>query len=345
MTSLKVRNQVLIDIDTAIMNGSSQNAACTIVGITPRTLQRWKEDKTGDKRPMVKKISFKALNNDEKKLIVDTCNLPKYRDSNPNQIVPILAEKGTYIASESSFYKVLRENDLLKHRSNTNKPKKRPAPDELVATGSNQVLSWDITYLRTNVKGIFFYLYIFMDIWSRKISGWRIETTESGDVASEIITNICDENKIESIYLHSDNGSPMKCGTMLATLNWLGVTPSFSRPLVSNDNAYSESLFKTLKYKAGYPKAFETIDEAREWVEGFVTWYNNEHRHSGIKFVTPEQRHTGKDVNILKRRHMTYLAAKGNNPLRWSGKTRDWSYIETVILNKKTEEIKIRKIA
>ena len=345
MTPVDERKKVVEDIKAAVTDGSNISNACNIIGISPRTFKRWNNDDTGDKRPLADKTSSKALSPEEKKDIVTTCNSPEFMDMTPNQIVPILAENGRYIACESTFYKVLKEHKLLAHRSNSKAPQSRYKPDELVATGPNQVLSWDITYLRTSVKGIFFYLYLFMDIWSRKIVGWSIAEEEDGEIASQVITDICLENDLDSIYLHSDNGSPMKCGTMLSTLNWLGVTPSFSRPSVSNDNPYSESLFKTLKYNAGYPKRFDKIDDANAWVSKFVNWYNNKHRHSGIKFVTPEQRHSGQDRFVLKKRATVYEKAKAKNPARWVGNTRDWGYIETVVLNENYEKIKIKKIS
>ena len=130
------------------------------------------------------------------------------------------------------------------------------------------------------------------------------------------MTKICRENNIDGAKLHSDNGSPMKGATMLATLQEIGIAPSFSRPSVSNDNPYSESLFKTLKYSAGYPRSFNSIEEARKWVSNFVYWYNNEHRHSGIKFVTQMQRHNSEDEVLLEKRRKTYKQAQQKNPKR-----------------------------
>ena len=156
---------------------------------------------------------------------------------------------------------------------------------------------------------------------------------ESGDVASEIMKKLEKERCLEGVHLHSDNGSPMKSATMLATLQKLGVAPSFSRPQVSNDNLYSESLFRTLKYNVGYPKSFETIEEAREWLAKFVHWYNNEHRHSKIRYVTPMQRHTGEDKDILEKRKRTYEEAQRRNPNSWSKNIRNWDHIDMVYLN------------
>jgi transposase InsO family protein len=175
-----------------------------------------------------------------------------------------------------------------------------------------------------------------MDIFSRKIVGWQIYDAESSELASEVMRDICERKNIapNQVVLHSDNGSPMKGATMLATLQALGVMPSFSRPAVSNDNPYSESLFKTLKYRPAYPRrAFESIIAARQWVGTFVHWYNHEHRHSAIRFVTPAERHAGLDTALLHKRTNVYEAAKKRNPERWSGATRNWQPVRVVHLN------------
>lgn len=344
MTEHEERNRILLDSKEAQENGARICKISQVIGLSSRTLQRWQHSDT-DQRPLIKKISPKALTQEEKEAIIEVCNQHEYMDMTPNKIVPTLAEKGQYIASESMFYRVLKENNQLKHRNKCKEPKKRPEPATLIANGPNQLLSWDITYLKTSVRGIFFYLYLFMDVYSRKIMGWRIEEEENGEIAKIEIEKICDENNLKDIYLHSDNGAPMKSGTLLSTLQFLGITASFSRPSVSNDNPYSESLFKTMKYKVGYPDCFDTIEEAREWVNRFVKWYNNEHLHSSIKFVTPEQRHTGADKEILAKRNETYLKAKEKNPMRWSRKTRDWSYIDRVELRGSVKLIEPKKLA
>jgi transposase InsO family protein len=198
------------------------------------------------------------------------------------------------------------------------------------------LFSWDITYLPTLAVGIYFYLYLFLDIFSRKIVGWQIYETESSELAGEVMRDICIRENIapNQVVLHSDNGSPMKGATMLATLQALGVMPSFSRPAVSNDNPYSESLFKTLKYRPNYPnRAFESLLAARQWVGTFVHWYNHEHRHSAIRFVTPNERHAGLDTALLCKRVDVYEAAKTAHPERWSGPARNWQPVRVVHLN------------
>ena len=246
-----------------------------------------------------------------------------------------LADSGRYIASESTFYRVLREKGQMTHRHRS-KPPSGSKPRGLLAAGPNCVYIWDITYLPTRVRGMFFYLYMVMDVYSRKIVGWQVYKRESSELAADLMTDICitEGIKRDQVTLHSDNGGAMKGATLLATLEKLGVIRSTSRPGVSSDNVYSESLFRTLKYVPYYPdRPFEDILEARRWVERFVGWYNDVHLHSGIRFVTPSQRHGGLDREILSKRDEVYREAKRKNPLRWSGQTRNWSPVGEVWLN------------
>ncbi len=215
----------------------------------------------------------------ERQEVLEIVTSAEYCDLSPHQIVPQLADAGTYVASEATMYRLLREEALLSHRERT-----RPAvtwrPREHVATGPNQVFSWDITYLRSPVRGSFYYLYMILDIWSRKIMGAAVYREESADLAAELFKRTCRRHDLdpEGVVLHSDNGSPMKGSTMLATLKRLGVVSSFSRPHVSDDNPYSEAMFRTMKYRPEYPSGpFASLEEARLWVEAFVRWYNTEH--------------------------------------------------------------------
>ena len=268
----------------------------------------------------------------------------RFRDLSPKQIVPRLADRGQYLASESTFYRVLRAEGLMAHRG-PSKPRTVRRPEELVATGPNEVWSWDITYLPTQVRGTFFYLYLFVDVWSRRIMKAVVLREESADNAARLLADACMEHQVQHqiLTLHSDNGSPMKGSTMLATMQALGVVPSFSRPSVSNDNPYSEALFRTLKYVPSYPrKPFESIDAAWAWVERFVAWYNCEHRHSGIGFVAPDERHQGHDVRVLLARRTVYAAARRRHPARWSRHARQWNAPATVSLNLRDRQTSAR---
>ena len=202
------------------------------------------------------------------------------------------------MASESSFYRILREEKMLAHRGRSN-PSVHSRPKEQAADGPGEIWSWDITFLKGPVRGQFYYLYLVMDIWSRKIVGWAVHERESADYAAGLIREAALREGVDErqLVLHSDNGSPMKGATMLATLQWLGIVPSLSRPRVPDDNPYSEALFRTVKYRPEYPSGpFQSLEEAKDWVGRFVRWYNHEHRHSAIRFVTPAQRHLGEEV-------------------------------------------------
>jgi len=309
-----------------------------------RTLQRWqKETSYQDKRCGPKITPANKLTDAERMRILEVANSAEYCNQAPSQIVPHLADQGIYIASESSFYRVLKQEGQMKHRS-ASKPRTHRKPAELVAVKPNQVWSWDISYLPSNILGIFFYLYLFLDVFSRKIVGFQVFEKELAEYAANVVSKAyLAEGLLEGeVTLHSDNGGPMKGSTMLAMLQKLGVMPSFSRPSVSNDNPFSESLFRTLKYCPIYPtKPFSSIEEAQAWVTTFVDWYNNVHQHSGINFVTPNARHQGLDKVILERRALVYKAAQQENPKRWAKKTRNWEIAGAVYLNPKHSKKKV----
>ena len=333
---LEDRVTCLALVQEAVDAGATRAASCEVLELSVRTHERWRlTEGQADLRAGPGSLPPHALTEEEKNKMIEVANSEIYRDLGPWKIVAKLADSQVYLASESSFYRVLKKANLLRHR-NKNHMRTHKKPKYLIARSPNCVWSWDITYLRSPVKGIYYYLYLVMDIYSRYIVGFCVEEVESADHAARLITKACLEQKIAegALTLHSDNGKPMKGATMLATLQKLQVLPSFSRPSVSDDNPYSEALFKTLKYRPSYPDgAFATLAEAIKWTEKFVQWYNTEHLHSGIKFVTPESRHLGLDSAILNNRHDVYQKAKIANPLRWSGKTRNWSMITEVKLN------------
>jgi transposase InsO family protein len=327
---------VLESVEAATVAGARRQESCRLLGLDARTVQRWRADSDGaDRRTGPKHAPSNKLSRAEEREILQVANSPEFRDLSPKQIVPQLADQGRYVASESSFYRVLRAEDQMAHRGPT-RPPVAHRPREHEATGPNQVWSWDITYLRTDVRGIFLYLYLIVDVWSRKIVGWSVHDQELGEHSARLIEAATSEYPAiaHGLILHADNGGPMKASTMLATLQRLGIVPSFSRPHVSDDNPFSESLFRTLKYRPDYPRAgFATLAAARTWVEDFVRWYNTEHLHSAISFVTAASRHTGADEAILARRRNVYEAARRRHPDRWSRNTRNWERIPIVRLN------------
>jgi len=341
------RADIIHLIDEARDAGARQSRACESIGISAKTYQRWaRPENMADGRLDATHTPANKLTALERQRIIKVANAPEHADLPPNKLVPKLADEGLYIASESSFYRILKAEDQLHHRQKSKPARQVNQPKALTASAPNQIYSWDITYLPTLVRGIFLYLYLVMDIYSRKIVGWQVYEDESSDLAAELMRDICvrEDIKREQVILHSDNGSPMKGATMLATLQQLGVVPSFSRPSVSNDNPYSESLFRTLKYRPEYPeRPFADLRTARTWVQGFVNWYNQTHLHSAIHFVTPEQRHTHQDVAILAKRKQVYLEAKSKKPERWSREIRNWEPIKEVHLNPAKQKIVIEE--
>lgn len=330
------RTQILSLVADAVCDGSRQSKACEVVGVDERTLQRWQHPGTvDDNRHGPVRAPQNKLTQLEREKILSIAASPEFCNKSPHQIVPILADLGEFVASESSFYRVLKADNSLSHRGRA-RQSQMARPRSYEVTAPLQLFSWDITYLLSSIRGQYFYLYLFLDVFSRKAIGYEVHESESMEHSSRLIEKICKIENVEEnqLVVHADNGGPMKGATMLATMQRLGVVPSFSRPSVSNDNPYSESLFKTLKYCPIYPtKPFVNLAAARAWVATFIHWYNFEHLHSSISFTTPASRHAGRDVAILKKREVVYEAARQKHPNRWSGETRNWVKIETVKLN------------
>jgi putative transposase len=316
--------------------GARRKQACAVLGLSTRTVERWRAAPGEcDRRETPRHQQGNALSAAELAHLEEVMMEEKYRCLSPKQLVPVLADEGVYLASESTMYRLIRRKDLRKVRRQSRVHAARAARVHH-ATGPNQVWSWDITWLPSVIRGRYFYLYLVMDVWSRRIMGWQVCERERTDDAAALIRRICAERNIDprGLVLHSDNGNPMRGNTMLITLQSLGVIASFSRPHVSDDNPYSEALFRTLKYTPAYPNCpFATIDEATNWVQRFVAWYNTTHKHSAIRFVTPDQRHSGEEQNILTRRALVYAKARRRKPHRWTQATRNWSPIGSVVLN------------
>lgn len=341
MTSPQMRATVIMLVDEATANGARRSAACALIGLDSSTLRRWRPSGTKtvaiDRRPSAKRPApAHKLTEAERQAIVDVCTRPEFSSLPPSQIVPKLADRGEYIASESSFYRVLRDKELLQHRGRAKKAVKSTVPPYHKAIKPNDVWTYDITYLPSRVRGQFFYLYMVQDLCSRYGVHWEVHDAERAEHNAKLIQQAVIKAGCyaKPPALHSDNGSGMKALTMRKKLMQLGITPTFSRPSVSNDNAFIESMFRTVKYCPQWPSSgFATLDDARAWVQKFMLWYNYKHQHSGIRFVTPAERYTGKDIEILAQREALYEAARQRSPRRWSGKTRDWTPIEMVELN------------
>ena len=338
-------------IDEAVTMGARRWRACAEAELSLRTLQRWADGttvKTDARTTTVRPAPMNKLSALEQQRVLSVCNSVEYAQLPPSQIVPRLADNGVYLASESTFYRVLKAHDQGHRRGRAQAPRHLKPPTSYVATAANQVWSWDITYLPSRVRGQFYYLYLFEDIYSRKAVGWDVYEQESGELAAGLLQRIVMTERCFDAppVVHSDNGAPMKSLTLLAKMYDLGITPSRGRPRVSNDNPYSESLFRTLKYCPQWPvDGFANIETARSWVREFIAWYNDQHRHSRIRFVTPTQRHRGEDKAILKQRNTLYENAKQQRPERWSGNTRNWKPVGAVDLNPEREEMPLKKAA
>jgi len=328
----------------AVDDGAEQDEACEILGLDATTVQRWrKQPGGGDRRAGPIQAPKNKLTSAEYREVRAIVTSPEFRDLPPSQIVPRLADRGIYVASESTIYRVLRNEDMQHHREASYAPRKRPRPERR-AIGPNQVWSWDITYLRSPIKGAFFYLYVAIDVWSRRIVGWTIEMSESPEHSSRFLAATCEREEVQpgKLVIHSDNGGPMKGATLLATLQALGVAMSFSRPSVSNDNPFSESTFSTMKRRPAFPDGpFKSIEDARTWMTAFVRWYNTEHRHSGIRFVTPDERHSGRETALLEHRKIVYAKARAARPERWARSTRNWEPVGEVVLNPAADRVRV----
>lgn len=348
MIGLEDRRRMAQDIEDAHKAGARLAAACELAGISPRTLQRWQARQgleTGDGRPLaLRAVPHHALTREERQRLLEVANEPRFADMPPARIVPALADEGVYLASESSFSRVLREAGQNRHRGRSKAPRKSRAPTTHVARAPAQLWCWDLTYLPAQVQGRWFYLYLIMDVFSRKIVGFEVHQKDDAGHAAHLLKRTSLAEGVHAMarrpVLHGDNGSTFKATTVLAMLHWLGIKPSYSRPRVSNDNPYVESLFRTAKYRPEFPVGgFVDVRSAREWAADFVRWYNHEHRHSGIGYVTPAQRHCGRDRDILQARDELYRKARQDNPRRWSGPTRNWKRIEVVTLNPERDQL------
>ena len=310
----------MILIDEAVRDGARLKPACETIGLTVRTIQRWRKQGGGDdRRHGPHSEPPNKLSAAERQEVLEVVTSPQYRDLSPNQIVPRLADEGSYIASEATMYRILRDEALLSHREPS-----RPAvvwrTKEHIATGPNQVWSWDITYLRSTVRGSFFYLYLILDVWSRKIMGARVYREESMDLAAELFEQTCqrhDDLDPEGIVLHSDNGRPDE------GLDHAGDAPAPGRrrllqPAASQRRQplLSEALFRTLKYRPEYPSGpFASLEAANLWVERLRALVQRLSICTArIRFVTPEDRHSGQEVGDPQQRQRRLRASSAPQP-------------------------------
>jgi putative transposase len=294
--------------------------ACEALSIPRATYYRHtekREDAGKNKRP----VPPLALAECEQKQVLDEFHSKRFWDSSPSEVYATLLDEGTYLCSIRTMYRILDEHNEVKERR---KQIIRPYYEkpELLATAPNQVWSWDITKLKGPVKWTYFYLYVILDIFSRYVVGWMVAYREQAALAKRLIAETCKKQHIEEgqLTIHADRGSSMKSKAVAHLLADLGVTKTHSRPYVSNDNPYSESQFKTLKYCPGFPARFGSIQDAREFCRHFFPWYNQKHKHSALGLLTTEQVHYGLDREVLKHRAQVLEAAFKQHPARFKGK-------------------------
>lgn len=349
MISIPDRQEAVSLINEAVGSGARRHLACTELGITARTAARWVDGGAvaADRRPNAPRPTpANKLSTEERTAVLTLVNEPRFASLPPTQIVPILADEGRYLASESTVYRILRAENQLSPRGRARQASARPVPRHC-ATGPSQLYAWDITYLPGPVAGMFFFLHLVLDVYSRKIVAHEVHEAESAEHAAQLIEQAVHREGVPHgvLVIHQDNGSPMKGSTYLAKLADLGIRPSYSRPGVSDDNAYAESLFRTCKYRPEFPGAFATIEEARQWMLRFTRWYNHEHKHRNLKFVSPAQRHSGEDAALFAKRTTVYAQARAKHPTRWSRGIRNWSLPKEVWLNRPAEENVLREAA
>jgi putative transposase len=290
--------------------------ACEAMGISRATLYRQKNG--GGVKKKGPKMSARALSSEEKQEVLGTLHSERFIDQAPREVYATLLDEGQYLCSVRTMYRILEENGEVKERRDqlTHPAYQKP---ELLATAPNQVWSWDITKLMGPVKWNYFYLYVILDIFSRYVVGWLVSDRESASLAQNLIEQTCRKQSIipGQLIIHADRGSSMTSKPVAFLLADLGITKTHSRPHTSNDNPFSESQFKTLKYRPDFPDRFASIEEARGFCRPFFHWYNEEHRHSGINLLTPRMLHYGEAQQVLQTRGQLLLKAYEAHPERF----------------------------
>ena len=290
---------------------------CDALGVSRASYYRGLKPKTfGPAKP--RPAPARTLSGGERSQILDLLHAPSFVDKAPGEIVATLLDDGVYHCSTRTMYRILESENEVRERRNQRRHPQYKKP-ELLATGPNQVWSWDITKLKGPTKWTYFYLYVILDIFSRYVVGWMVASRESASLAVRLISETCERQGIDrdQLTLHADRGSPMKAKLTAQLLADLGVVKSHSRPYVSDDNPFSESQFKTLKYRPDFPENFGSQEDARSFLAKFFDWYNNEHRHSGINMMTPAAVHDGTAEALLMQRQAVMLQAFEAHPERF----------------------------
>lgn len=260
----------------------------------------------------------RALKAEERQQVINTLNGERFVDQAPPQVHATLLEEGVCLCSVRTMYRILKSEGQVRERRNQLRHPTYTKP-ELLATAPNDVWSWDITKLRGAAKWTYFYLYVVLDIYSRYVVGWMLAPNESGELAAQLVEEACAKQGVarDQLTLHADRGSAPASRTLAQKMTELGITPSHSRPRVSNDNPFSEAHFKTLKYRPGYPNRFGGFDDAHSYCRAFFDWYNNHHRHSGIAMLTPADVHCRRATEVLAARQRALDKAYAAHPERF----------------------------
>ena len=288
--------------------------ACRVLGVPRSNLYRARKPKPA---PSPRPTPQRALGQAEKAEVRAVLNSERFCDAAPREVYATLLDEGEYYCHWRTMYRILEEYDEVHERRNQRRHPVSIKP-ELRATGPNELWSWDITHLR-GPKGIHYYLYVILDVYSRFVPGWMMAERERAGLAEQLIAETCAKQGIsrDELVLHSDRGSAMRSKTVAQLLIDLGVAKSHSRPYTPTDNPYSESQFKTMKYRPEYPERFSERQEAREWARGFFHWYNHEHHHSGLGLMTPAAVHYGLAEKIYEQRRQVLAAAYAAHPERF----------------------------
>ena len=330
-------------IQTAEELAASQGvvAACAALAVPRSTLYRARpaptvsEVATPPAEPAARPAPPRALSPVEQEQIRELLNSERFQDLAPREIYAELLDEERYLCSISTMYRILAQHAEVRERRNQWRHPAYHKP-ELLATGPNQVWSWDITKLRGPSKGVYYYLYVIIDIYSRYVVGWLIADVEAAELAEQLIAETCAKQGVQraQLTIHADNGSPMIAKTVAILLADLGVAKSHSRPHVSNDNPYSEAQFKTLKYRPDYPDRFGSVADARQWGRGFFAWYNDQHHHTGLALLTPATVHTGRAEIVRQQRQVVLQQAYQAHPERFvRGRPQPTKLPEAVWIN------------
>ncbi|RPJ32093.1 MAG: IS3 family transposase [Planctomycetaceae bacterium] len=309
------------------------SAACQALGVPRSGFYRAQQPK---KEPAPRPAAERALSQEERLKVRETLNSERFQDLAPREVYASLLDEKVYICSWRTMYRILDEYKEVRERRNQLQHPAYSKP-ELLATGPNQLWSWDITKLKGPAKWTYYYLYTILDVFSRYVVGWLIAEGESAGLAQELIRASCQKQGIEpgQLTLHADRGSSMNSKSVALLLADLGVTKSHSRPHVSNDNPFSEAQFKTLKYRPGFPERFGSLQDARRWARPFFRWYNHEHHHTAIGMMTPATVHYGRAAEVTEQRRQVLAAAYAAHPERFvNGTPRPPELPKEVWINK-----------